>query len=360
MTELAAPHKKRIRVLVVDDSIFMRMAIRNLLGHDPEIEVVGTAADGVEGVIRAEELRPDLITMDIEMPRMDGISAVRQIMAKTPTRILMVSSLTREGASATFDALDAGAIDFIAKHSEQDPGTRDHFQIEFLRKVKGAASAPIPTAGNRAKHISPGFPATAGSRHCNRSPGIVYVGIGASTGGPLAVQEVLTQLPADYAKAVIVVIHMPKAFTGPYAERLNGKCRLPVKEAANGDPLLPGRILIAPGGEHTVLVRKGKSIVVATSPPSDYPHNIYIPSVDLMLASLADVSPNPVLGVILTGMGNDGLKGMQHLKSKGGITLVQDQATSTVYGMPRSCIEGGVADEILPLPVIGLAISKIA
>jgi two-component system chemotaxis response regulator CheB len=186
-----------------------------------------------------------------------------------------------------------------------------------------------------------------------------YVGIGASTGGPVALQEVLSNIPASFSHGIMVVIHMPKAFTGPFSERLNNKCALSVKEAADGDLLLPGKVLIAPGGRHTTLVRKAAGIMVQTVPIDSHPQFVYVPSVDIMLTTLSDASKGPVLGVILTGMGSDGLKGMRYLKEKGGSTLVQNQATSTIYGMPKACIEAGIADEVLPLDRIGSEIGRI-
>jgi two-component system chemotaxis response regulator CheB len=187
---------------------------------------------------------------------------------------------------------------------------------------------------------------------------IQYVGIGASTGGPVALQEILMQIPADFPRGIMVCMHMPKAFTGPYADRLNDKCAITIREAADGDILTPGVALVAPGGMHTTLVRQGSHIVVKTLPTSAYPTHVYIPSVDLMLSSMAEATNGAMLGVILTGMGSDGLKGMQLLKQKGGVTIVQDEATSTIYGMPKACVEGGVADAILPLGQIGGKIAK--
>lgn len=351
--------ENKLRILIIDDSSFMRMAIRNILSSDPGIEVVATAVDGFEGTAKAAHFKPDIITMDLEMPRMDGITAVRQIMATTPTRVIMVSSLTRAGASATFEALEAGAVDYVPKNTTDTPTTREQFRTELLRKVKEAGNAtfnrksspaPVPAATHAVERL----------HHAIASRRVNYIGIGASTGGPTAVLEVLSRLPAGFPHAVMVAIHMPKTFTGPYAERLNKKCPLQVKEAVDGEILRPGLVLIAPGGNHTTLVRRPDGIAVRLSPTSDYPRNFYVPSVDLMMSTLSEAANGSMLGVILTGMGNDGLKGMQHLKSKGGVTLVQDESTSTIFGMPRACIEGGVADAVLPLGQIGPAIEQIS
>ena len=362
-----SPPTGKTRVLIVDDSSFMRMAIRSILSKDPGIEIVGTAVDGMEGVEKAAALKPDLITMDVEMPRMDGISALKQIMARTPTRVIMVSTLTNEGARSTFEALDAGAIDYIPKNVTDSSEAQNIFREELLRKVKEALKSRFGRgggAGTAAFTASPVRPAmsipAAPARLSNKLSGkkINYVAIGASTGGPVALQEVLSRIPVNFPYGIIVGIHMPKAFTGPYADRLNAKCSMAIREAVDGDILKPGLALIAPGGVHTTLVRQGGQIVIRTSPTANHPQYVYIPSVDLMMSSMAEATNGSMLGVILTGMGNDGFKGMQLLKQKGGVTIVQDEATSTIYGMPKACVDGGVADEVLPLGQIGFEISK--
>lgn len=361
---MLTPTAGKTRILIVDDSSFMRMAIRSVLSKDPTLEIVGTAADGLEGVEKAMALKPDLITMDIEMPRMDGISALRQIMAKAPTKVLMVSTLTNEGARATFEALDAGAIDYIPKNVTDSSEAQNIFREELLRKIKETqksrfgrmpvvSTASVPATARPGAVAAPTrLSAKFGSKKIN------YVGIGASTGGPVALQEVLSRIPVNFPYGIMVGIHMPKAFTGPYADRLNAKCSMTIREAVDGDVLKPGLALIAPGGVHTTLVRQGGGLAVKTQPTGNYPQYVYIPSVDLMLSSMAEACSGSMLGVILTGMGNDGFKGMQLLKQKGGVTIAQDEATSTIYGMPKACVEGGVADEVLPLGQIGFEISK--
>lgn len=358
------PQTAKTRVLIIDDSSFMRMAIRSILSKDPAFDIVGTAADGVEGVEKALALKPDIITMDIEMPRMDGITALKQIMAKAPTKVIMVSTLTNEGAKATFEALDSGAIDYIPKNVTDSTDAQNIFRQELLRKMKEAVRSRFsrPTGTVSPASRPPGAAvATAAQRPtASKFTGkkIQYVGIGASTGGPVALQEVLSRIPVNFPYGVMVGIHMPKAFTGPYAERLNAKCSMTIREAVEGDILKPGLALIAPGGMHTSLVRQGGNVVVKIQPTSTYPQYVYIPSVDLMISSMAEATNGSMLGVILTGMGNDGFKGMQLLKQKGGLTIAQDETTSTIYGMPKACVEGGVADEVLPLGQIGFEISK--
>lgn len=355
---MAIETRTKLRVLIVDDSAFMRMAIRSILSRDPEIEIVGAAINGADGIAKVLALKPDIVTMDVEMPVMDGIAAVREIMRKAPTRVLMVSTLTSEGATATFDALEAGAVDYVSKSSSDTGIEQRGFQEELLFKIKGATSSTF----TRKASLTPVSPHHAGAPPTRPVPvtgKLEYVGIGASTGGPVALQEVLSHIPAGFSHGIMVVIHMPKAFTGPFSERLNNKCALSVKEAADGDLLLPGKVLIAPGGRHTTLVRRAAGITVQTVPIDSHPQFVYIPSVDMMMTTLTDASKGPVLGVILTGMGSDGLKGMRYLKERGGATLVQDQATSTIYGMPKACIEAGIADGVLPLDRIGAEIGRI-
>ncbi len=346
---------RRTRVLIVDDSPFMRMAIRRILTTDPGIDVVGIASDGVESVEKALELRPDVITMDVEMPRMDGISSVKKIMSVAPCRIIMVSAMTSEGATATFEALEAGALDYILKPSAENSVAQAQFKEELLQKVPCSTLSLLPSQTV--------FPAAhdsvemfSGTTSLKRR--IECVGIGASTGGPVAVQEIISCLPATFSCPVIVAVHMPKAFTGPFAERLNSKCTIAVRVAQDGELLRSGTVLIAPGGQHTTLVKSSAGIVVKLSPPTA-PSGVYIPSVDLLMSSLAESAQSAVLGIILTGMGADGYKGMQQIKSRGGVTFVQDQATSTVYGMPKACIDGGIADFILPLSKIGPAVEQL-
>jgi len=352
----------KTRILIVDDSSFMRMAIRSVLSKDPSFDIVGTAADGMEGVEKAIALKPDLITMDVEMPRMNGIAALKQIMAKAPTKVIMVSTLTNEGAKSTFEALDAGAIDYIPKNVTDSSDAQNTFRQDLLRKIKEAIASRRHSPGPAPATARPASPAAAVRQRPTSSKflgkKIQYVAIGASTGGPVALQEVLSRIPVNFPYGIMIGIHMPKAFTGPYADRLNAKCSMTIREAVDGDILKPGLALVAPGGMHTTLVRQGSHIVVKTQPTSSYPQYVYIPSVDLLISSMAEATSGSMLGVILTGMGNDGFKGMQLLKQKGGVTIAQDEATSTIYVTPKACVDGGVADEVLPLGQIGFEISK--
>lgn len=341
----------KIKVLIVDDSTSMRLLVRSVLSSDPSIEIAGMAADGVEAVEKALALKPDVITMDVEMPRMDGISAMRQIMAKLPgTRVLMLSSVTQEGAKTTFEALEAGAFDYIPK------STNNGFEAEIVAKVKESVRSRFGRAITQTR-ISPAVPATA-SAASPKGKKINFVGIGASTGGPIALQEVLTKIPANFPHGIFIAIHMPKTFTGTYAERVNTKCAINVREAVDGEFLKPGTALIAPGGMHVTLIRQGGNLAVKIHQASEFPQHVFVPSVDIMMTSMAEASGGGMLGVILTGMGSDGFKGMQLLKQKGGTTIVQDEATSVIYGMPKACVDGRVADFVLPIGQIGVEIAK--
>jgi two-component system chemotaxis response regulator CheB len=340
----------KIKVLIVDDSTSMRLLVRSVLSADPSIEIAGMAADGVEAVEKALALKPDVITMDVEMPRMDGITAMRQIMAKLPgTRVLMLSSVTQEGAKTTFEALEAGAFDYIPKN------TNSGFEAEIVAKVKESVRSRFgrATAQPQIRTVVPSATAAL-----SKGKKINFVGIGASTGGPVALQEVLTKIPAGFPYGIFIAIHMPKAFTGTYAERINNKCAINVREAVDGEFLKPGTALIAPGGMHATLVRQGGNLAVKIHQAAEFPQHVFVPSVDIMMSSMAEASGGGMLGVILTGMGSDGFKGMQLLKQKGGTTIVQDEATSVIYGMPKACVDGHVADFVLPIGQIGVEISK--
>ncbi len=335
----------KIRVLIVDDSAFMRKVIRNMIETDPEIEVVGSARDGAEGVDMALRLCPDVITMDIEMPRMHGLEATAHIMERQPTPIIMVSSLTKEGAHATFEALDKGAADYISKNLVSSSIDMFKIQDELIGKIKAVARKRDKLFGLLGvKRTEPAPPVKRGFA----TQKVAFVAIGASTGGPRALQEVLTHLPPDLSTPFLVAVHMPKAFTGAFADRLNGLCKLPVKEAQDGEPVRSGQILLSPGGFQT-RIRK-RSLTDFYVEINDNPSNsLYKPSVDVCMTSVAECYPGRSLGVMLTGMGHDGLEGMRLIKVKGGKTLVQNEETCTVYGMPKAVIDAGIADKVAPL-----------
>jgi len=336
-----------IRVLVVDDSAFMRNALTKMLSSDPEITIVGTAWNGLDAIEKVAQLKPDLVTMDVEMPRMDGIEALRRIMATNPVPVIMVSSLTAEGARSTLDALELGAVDFVPKNLSDLAVNIVKVREILIEKVKQIGGR-VP--GRRMPFRPAPAPATPApvrsSYRTERRIGIVA--IATSTGGPKALQDVIPKLPKDLSVPVIVVQHMPPAFTGPFAHRLNEISGLTVKEAEEGEPLRPGVVLVAPGRGH-LSVRRTRSGECVATVSENRPDLIYRPSADVMMSSVAEAYPGRAIGVILTGMGNDGEKGMRAIKSSGGRTLAQDEATCVVYGMPRAVVEAGLADKVVPI-----------
>ncbi|MBI5454644.1 MAG: chemotaxis response regulator protein-glutamate methylesterase [Deltaproteobacteria bacterium] len=341
---------KKIKVLIVDDSAFMRRVIKQMLETDPGIEAIGTARDGAEGVELALSLNPDVITMDIEMPRMTGLEATEAIMEKAPTPIIMVSSLTKEGAKATFEALDKGAADYISKNLSTSSFDMIKIQEELIAKVKAVSLKKNRLMGLTGfkKPEAARIPAPMPSKRSFATQKIAFVAIGASTGGPRAIQEVLSHLPSDLSTPFLVAIHMPRAFTGAFAERLNDLCGLEVKEAENGETIKAGRVLLTPGGSQTRVKRRGTfdfSVEINNEPFG----SVYKPSVDVSMSSVAECYPGRSLGVILTGMGHDGREGMRLIKEKGGKTLVQSEETCTVYGMPKAVVDAGLADKVVPL-----------
>lgn len=342
---------KHVRVLVVDDSSFYRRRICSSLKESPQIEVVGEAENGEEALHLVKTLSPDLITMDVAMPVMDGIAAVRRIMAERPTRIIMFSALTQDGAKATLEALEAGAVDFLPKISSNEHMGSSAAQLR--ERVLGVASAETPSdAGASFQRASTGARrAEAGMERSVR--GAAHTGnirllvIGASTGGPVAVQQVLSSLPAGFPVPVLVVIHMPGAFTTTYAERLNEQTGLHVSEAQDGASLLPGSVLVAPGGYQTTVVNEGDELSVRVAEGGV--DQLYHPSVDLTLESVAQSVGADALGVIMTGMGSDGATGARSLTRAGGRIWAQDAESCVVYGMPRAVVEAGLAERVMPV-----------
>jgi len=339
-----------IKVLVVDDSAFMRKAITSMLQEDPNIKVIGSARDGVEAIQMVQELKPDVVTMDIEMPRMDGISALKEIMSKCPVPVIMVSSLTVEGAKVTLEALELGAVDFIPKNLSE-------LSVNIV-KIKGMLIDKIKTIGKRgivkrkplikpeiAKVEIPKVEIPKVRITGERKVGIVS--IGTSTGGPKALQEIIPKLPKDFPVPIVIAQHMPPNFTKPFAERLDQLSELSVKEAEEGESVKPGIVYIAPGRGHMRLKRRGIETFVSVS--EDKEEFIYRPSVDALMSSVAESYPGRSLGVILTGMGNDGLRGCKQIKETGGRIFAQNEETCVVYGMPKAVVEAGIADKVISI-----------
>jgi len=359
-----------VKVLVVDDSGFFRRRVSEILSADPNIQVVGTATNGREAIEQAQALKPDVITMDYEMPMMDGITAVRNIMQSCPTPVLMFSSLTHEGARVTLDALEAGAVDFLPKNFEdisRNPERVKQLLCEKIHSIartnrrsfsappsapampSGAASRPVTRPA--AAPVAAGRPAaaqtTAASPAPKRKP-YKLVAIGTSTGGPVALQRVLTQLPVNFPAPIVLIQHMPAAFTKAFAERLDKLCRISVKEAEDGDLLRPGLALLAPGGKQMMVDARGMVKIL----PGDERLN-YKPCVDITFGSVAKSYGDKVLAVVLTGMGADGREGARLLKQGGSQVWAQDEASCVIYGMPMAIVKANLADAIYPLDDIG-------
>lgn len=355
-----------IKVLVVDDSALMRRVVTRLLDAQPGIRVVDTAADGEEAVRKVISLRPDVVTMDVEMPGLDGVQAVARLMRDHPVPVIMLSSYTTEGARVTMDALAAGAVDFVPK--PQKSAGVEKMAAELARKIRVVVSssrgrtanaleqppAPVPTAGrvSAASQAVPGKPAS-------HQP-LELVIIGSSTGGPAALQILLPALPAVFPCGVVVVQHIPVGFSGPMAEHLNRRCSMEVVHAGHGEQVLPGRVLVAPAGYDLLFRRYGGRLSVALDKGNKpVPPGGFRPSVDGVMLSAAEVVSNRAMGVLLTGMGRDGAKGMLAIKQRGGRTIAQDEATCVVYGMPKAAADLGAADRILPLPKIAAEIIRV-
>ncbi len=337
----------KVRVLVVDDSALMRKLIPQILARDTDIEVVGTAMDGAFGLKKIETLRPDVVTLDLEMPRMDGIETLRQITLRSHVPVIVVSALTTEGAAATFKALAMGAFDFVAKPHDAASAHMEAIAEDLISKIKVASrskvrNGPPPALLERAKTNKP-------PSRTRREPTKI-VAIGISTGGPNALQYLLTQLPGDFPGSIVVVQHMPEGFTQMFSRRLNECCEIDVKEAQSGDLLVAGRALICPGDRH-IKVRKmplGNTIVLS----DDAKVNGHRPSVDTLFRSVATEFGSRAVGLLMTGMGDDGAAGLGLIKSAGGMTLAQSEESCVVFGMPKAAIEKGFAMRVVPLDMM--------
>ncbi len=351
-----------VRVLVVDDSAFMRKSLTTMLEEGKQIQVVGVARNGEEAVQQVQQLKPDVVTMDVEMPGMTGLQALQQIMAKNPVPVIMVSSVTVEGAQETLQALEWGAVDFIPKQLDGVASKIAEIQKILVPKVLAARYA-----GSKLKRLTvTGAPKLSvpvakalSSRSVSVTRGTKLIAIGCSTGGPQALFEIIPTIPADCPAGIVIVQHMPSSFTKPFAERLNNLCALEVREAVDGDEVKPGRVLVAPGGMQFRVVKKTITTSVVKLAPN-YEKHAHAPSVDIMLQSVAALFGERSIGVILTGMGHDGLDGMKAIKAVGGRTVAQDEASSVVYGMPKAVVEAGCAEKVVSLSkVIGESMNKV-
>ncbi|MDT8370544.1 MAG: chemotaxis response regulator protein-glutamate methylesterase [Gammaproteobacteria bacterium] len=348
-----------IRVLIVDDSGFFRRRLTEIISSDRHLEVVGIAENGLQAIEQAKRLRPDVITMDIEMPEMDGITATRQIMAQLPTAILMLSTWTTEGAKATLDALEAGAVDFMPKRFSEISSDHDLAQQKLCLQLrylatnfrKGITSRPSASPRSPEPKVANHIASTKIDKR------LKLVAIGTSTGGPVALQEILTKLPANFPYPILLIQHMPATFTPSFAQRLNNQCAIKVKQAENGNVLVAGTAYLAPGGEQMLL--KGTKRQLRIELQASKPEQTYRPCIDITLGSIAEICPADTLAIILTGMGSDGRDGCSKLKPLGASIWSQDENSSTIYGMPMAIAKAGLADKILSLTDIAKHLSEL-
>jgi two-component system chemotaxis response regulator CheB len=339
---------ERIRVLVVDDSALMRKLIPAILARESSIEVVGTAMDGAFALKKIEELKPDVVTLDLEMPRMDGMETLRLIMRRAPLPVILFSTHSKEGGYATLKALAMGAVDFLAKPQDAAAGHLETIADQLIAKIKvakRAAGRKLPPAELFEE------PLISKKVHRAHLPPRRVIAIGISTGGPNALQFVLSQIPGDFQSTILVVQHMPEGFTEMFAKRLDECCALEVQEARSGDLLLAGRVLICPGNRHMMVRRmpRGDMVVLSDGPPV----NGHRPSADVLFHSVSQEFGLTSVGVLMTGMGDDGAEGLGAIKAAGGMTVAQSEDTCVVSGMPRAAILKGYANKIIPLEALG-------
>lgn len=352
-----------IRVLIVDDSAAMRQLLTQILQTDPAIEVIGTAADPYFARDKIRALKPDVLTLDVEMPRMDGLTFLEKLMRGHPMPVVMVSSLTQQGCDVTMRALELGAVDFFPKPTMDTLQGVEGGAAQIIAKVKTAALARVRSPDAALKdHAAPPRPGLAGTGVAAFRLTHQIIAIGASTGGTEAIREILTALPAD-APGIVIAQHMPPGFTASFANRLNGLCAMRVSEAKNGDRVLPGHALVAPGNLHMEIQRSGAEYTVRVFEAPTVNH--HRPSIDVLFDSCAAQAGKNVTAAILTGMGDDGARGLRGLRDSGARTIAQDESTCVVYGMPKEAVRHGGAEKVLPLnrianELLNLALAKAA
>ncbi|MDR6769252.1 two-component system chemotaxis response regulator CheB [Acidovorax delafieldii] len=351
---------RKIRVIVVDDSALVRSLLSEIINRQRDMECIGTANDPLVAREMIRELDPDVITLDVEMPRMDGIDFLGRLMRLRPTPVVMISTLTERGAEVTMKALELGAVDFVAKPRVGLASGLNDLAAQIVDKIRVAAVAQVRRSPARDAAPAAGSAGSAAVAHAAPAAGLLgrlstekLICIGASTGGTEAIKEVLVQMPAD-SPAIVITQHMPPGFTTSFAARLNGLCQITVKEAVNGERILPGHAYIAPGGTQFHVARSGANYVAVVD--DGPPVNRHKPSVEVLFKSAAAVVGRNAFGIMLTGMGNDGAVAMREMKDAGSYNYVQDEATCIVFGMPREAIAHGAADEVLPLGQIAPAL----
>lgn len=340
-----------IKVLVVDDSAYVRKVVKQMLSRSPFIEVVGTATDGEEALTKVEELRPDVVTLDLIMPSMDGVQFLKAQMSKCPIPVVIVS-IADEAGEMALAALNEGAIDFVQKPTALANEKIFDLTEELIEKVKAAAK--VHPRGMPRRHLTPEVQPPVGRKMSSESLDLIAIGI--STGGPQALTYLIPQLPRDLPVPVAIVLHMPVGYTKLYAERLNKISPLTVVEAEEGEELKPGVVMIAPAGRHLTFIRKPVTNTVVTHLDTRPFDTLHRPSVDVMFESAAEVFRNRVLGIVMTGMGNDGRQGAAWIKSQGGMVFTEAESSCVVYGMPRSVVEAGLSDRSIALENMASAI----
>ncbi|MDH5257611.1 MAG: chemotaxis response regulator protein-glutamate methylesterase [Gammaproteobacteria bacterium] len=357
----------KIKVLIVDDSALVRKVLTEILSADPEIEVVGTAVDPLAAREKIKQLNPDVLTLDVEMPKMDGITFLTNIMRLRPMPVVMISSLTEKGADITFQALEIGAVDFVSKPKLDVAHGMEEYADTIIEKVKVASKARVRTkdvrvsgdAGNSSavpERLSADAVLEKTTSRKLFSTTEKIIAIGASTGGTEAIKDVLMGLPAD-TPGIVITQHIPAQFSGPFAKRMNGCCAMEVCEATDGEQILPGHVYIAPGSHHLMVVRSGARYLCKLS--DGPPVNRHKPSVDVLFRSVSQNVGANAIGVILTGMGNDGAAGLKEMQEAGAPTFAQDENSSVVWGMPGEAVKLGAADTVLPLSKVAAGVLKL-
>lgn len=339
----------KIRVLVVDDSFLMRQIVSDIISSDPELEVIGKAKDGKEALEKVYELKPDVMTLDVNLPLLDGLGVLEEVMKKQPTRVIMISAYTRVGATSTLRALELGAVDFIAKPSGEISLDLNKLRDEIINKIKLAAKVELE------KFAGPVLPPLeAPPEDLKPSAMKKLVVIAASTGGPKAILDVMRDIPATLAAGFLIIQHMPIGFTLSFAERISWQSKIKAKEAEEGDVILPSKAYVAPAGYHMVVESVGDLYKIKLN--KDQLVNFVRPAADVTMASVAEVCTKSLIAVVLTGMGKDSLEGVRKIKEKGGYVIVQDEKTSVVWGMPKVVYDAGLSDRVLPVSEIARAI----
>jgi two-component system chemotaxis response regulator CheB len=343
----------KVRALIIDDSAYSRQMIKKILESESNIEVVGIASNGIDAMEKTLRLKPDLITLDLEMPEMDGFSFLRWLMKKNPIPVIIVSAYS--DSKTVFKALELGAADFISKPLKLNHAELQNMGKDLVPKVKGIRNLRMDRLSKTLE--------LSEERNIQRtisdksSHTVEAVAIGSSTGGPAAIKVILSRLPSDFPVGIAISQHMPKGFTSSFAERLNSISKIQVKEAKDGDELEKGKVLICPGGYHMLFKKRGRRVVATLREPNNM--DKYIPSVDIMMTSLANVYGSKAMGVILTGMGSDGKTGMLEIKKRGGYTIVESEETAVVFGMPSEVIKAGAGGKVLPISDISAEIIKL-